>query len=87
MKLKPGKYVNHKFNADEKKARAFWRRAMEQETGLCAGLMLIYQPDRAECHKKLDKRLDQIDRLRSKAKELFPDVGNSFTIASGTIQL
>ena len=85
--MKPGKYVGHKFNTDQKKARAFWRRATEQECGLRDGLMIIDIPNRAECHKKLDKRLDQIERLRNTALDLFPDVGESFTVASMTINL
>ena len=87
MKLKKGKYVGCTFSAEQKKARSFWRRASEQECGLRDGLMICDMPNRAECHKKLDKRLDQIERLRNTATELFSDVSESFTIASGTLNL
>jgi activator of 2-hydroxyglutaryl-CoA dehydratase len=86
MKLTPGKYVNHKFTADQKKARALWRRQQENYYRLMDALMLTGGGhSRKELHDKLDKRLDEIDRHASMAIELFPDVDESFTISSGTI--
>lgn len=84
--MQKGKYVDTKFTADQKKARAIWTRAREQETALMDGLMLIHpNHSRKELHRRLDKRLDQIERLRAKAEDLFSDVDESFTIASLTL--
>jgi hypothetical protein len=86
--MKPGKYVNHKFTADQKKARAIWRRADEELIAIDDALMVLpIVDDRAELHARLDRRLDAIERGYARAKELFPDVSESFTIASGTMSL
>ena len=86
MKMKPGKYVHHKFTADQKKARAKWERAREQRLAIEDALMVVtYRVPRQELHDRLDRRLDTIERMEASAKELFPDVSESYTIASGTM--
>ena len=86
MKMKPGKYVNHKFTADQKKSRAKWERARSQRLAIEEALMVnAYRVPRQELHDRLDRRLDTIERMEASARETFPDVDESYTIASGTL--
>ena len=85
-KMKPGKYVNHKFTADQKKARTIWKRADKELFAINDALMMIpLVDDRQDLHARLDRRLDAIEKGYAKAKELFPEVNESFTIASMAI--
>ena len=86
--MKPGKYVNHKFTKDQKRARMIWRRVDKELLAIDAALMVIpIVSDRKQLHARLDRRLDAIERGYTRAKALFPDVSESFTIASMEITL
>jgi len=86
--MKPSKYVGHKFTPEQKRARTIWRRADKELLAIDDALMVIpIVSDRKQLHARLDRRLDAIERGYARAKDLFPDVSESFTIASGTITL
>lgn len=88
MKMRKGKYMGATFNKEQKRARKLHQEALDDWCNLCDALMCM--PDdrpREELHKRLDQALDHIDKKREIAKELFPDVRESFTIAQGTIRL
>jgi len=85
--MKKGKYAGKRFTQDQARARFMWTRAQEQINVVCNALRCVDEPTRVEAHKKLDQRYDEIDRLRALAKDLFPDVQESFVIASMTIKL
>ena len=84
--MKPGKWVGHHFNDAQKNARATWNRASKQKVLITDALYICDWRSRAELHKRLDQRLDEIERLQAKALKLFPDVDESFTVASQLIQ-
>ena len=92
--MKRTKWATHKFTPDEKKARAKWRRAQENVNDLNDALrqyptasLEAFVAKRAELHERLDKRLDVIEKTITSAKELFPEVDKSFTMATETIRL
>lgn len=88
MKMQKGKYVGATFTKEQRRARKLHQEALDDWCNLCDALMCM--PDdrpREELHKRLDQALDHIDKKREIAKELFPDVRESFTIAQGTIRL
>lgn len=86
--MKQTKWAGYKFNADQKKARAKWRQAQETQFAICdAFKMYPGNYSREELHAKLDKRLDIIEKQRASAKELFPEVDESFTVAQMTVTL
>lgn len=88
MKMTPGKYVNHKFTADQRRARAIWDRAHKEQLAINDALMVInWGSTREELHARLDRRLDVIERSQARAREIFPDVSESYTIASGVLVL
>ena len=87
-KMKPGKYVNHNFTADQKHARMLWRQSDEQIVEINNALKIItWGTTREAMHERLDARLDTILKRQERAKGLFPDVENSFTIASMTMPI
>ena len=86
--MKPGKYVGHKFTKDQKQARALWNRANDEQCAINDALKIItWGETRERLHARLDRRLDAIERTRAKARELFAEVDESFTVASMTITL
>ena len=92
--MKQTKWATYKFSADEKKARAKWRRAQENVNDINDALRQYptaslekFVEQRAELHKRLDKRLDVIEKTIASAKNLFPEVDQSFTVATGRITL
>ncbi len=81
--MRPGKYLNHKFTPEQKKARWLWRRSDKESLAINDALMVItWDSPREELHARLDRRLDAIEKRRTRAKELFPEVDESFTIAT-----
>lgn len=90
--MKPGKYAanikTNRWTADQRTARAKWQRASGYRFKLNdALLMAADEKSRAEMHKRLDYVLDLIDKHRAQARELFPDVDESFTVASLVVPL
>lgn len=86
MEMKPGKYANHKFTKEQKRARAIWDRAHKEQLAIHEALMVItWGNSREELHARLDRRLDAIERGQARAREIFPDVSESYTISSFTI--
>lgn len=86
--MKRGKYVGYNFTPDQNRARAMSNKALSRRVTLANTLMT--SPDnhtREYWHKRLDWYLDQIDRLNADAETLFPDVDESFVIASMEIKL
>ena len=84
--MKPGKYVGVTLTPDQIKAQRLARKALKMRVALADALMT--QPDihsREYWHRRLDWYLNQIDRLDADAVKLFPDVQESFVIASMTI--
>lgn len=76
------KWADYKFNKDEKTARALWRRANEYFVNLTEALQTSPEKkSREEMHERLDYVLDNIDRTRKAATDLFPEVGDSFSVA------
>ncbi len=85
--MKKTKWATYKFNAGEKAARAKWRHAQEQRVRITEGLMLVpINITRKKLHERLDRRLDTIEKMEAAAKELFPEVDESFTVATDTIR-
>lgn len=86
--MKKTKWVKHKFSKDELAAQKIWRRATGEHTKLVEALMSCdHYMSRDDMHKRLDRRLDAIDRGKDRAAKMFPDVSESFTMATGTISL
>ncbi|KKN76782.1 hypothetical protein LCGC14_0367530 [marine sediment metagenome] len=86
--MRKGKYVDATFTKEQKRARRLHQQALDDWCNLCDALMCV--PDdrpREELHKRLDQALDTIEKKRQIAKELFPDVSESFTISEGTMRL
>ncbi len=85
--MKKTKWATYKFNAGEKAARAKWRQAQDQRCRIIDGLMLVtIYNSRKQMHERLDRRLDTIEKMEAAAKELFPEVDESFTVATDTIR-
>lgn len=81
--MKAGKYANHKFNKQELNAQRIWRQADGQQSEIVNALKSCdFYMSREDMHKRLDRRLNTIKRIRNRAEGLFPDVAESFTIAS-----
>ncbi len=94
LKCKEGKMEKTKWagktnwTPDQKRARRIWRRTDESELAICNGLRIPgITRDRVALHKRLDVRLDQIEKRRAEAIELFPEVDGSFTIMTMRIRL
>ena len=86
--MKPGKYVGHRFTPDQKKARRLWERANKEQVEINDALKVItWNGTRERLHARLDRHLDAIERTRAKARELFAEVDESFTVASMTMRL
>ena len=82
-KMKEGKYVGVTFTPDQERARAIWVRQRAKRYRLADALVMPgIVPSREECHAKLDRLLDGIEKQESRARELFPEVNESFTIAT-----
>lgn len=81
--MKPGKYAKHTFTTDQNKARALWRRSDNELSAINDALKIIpLVSDHKALHARLDRRLDAIEKRRVRAKTLFADVDESFTIFS-----
>jgi hypothetical protein len=86
--MKETKWVKHKLSDNEKKAQAIWRRAEKERGELVDALKSCdYFMGREGMHKRLDRRLDAIERSKARAAEMFPEVEESFTMFTGTITL
>ena len=86
--MKPGKYAGHKFTKDQKTAQRLWRLSDSELSEINEALKICnWGSTRKQLHDRLDRRLDAIEKRNDKAKALFPDVDESFTIASMTISL
>ncbi len=82
------KWANHKFTRAEQDARKRWRKAQTLENDLFHVLKIpLGGLDRDRLHKALDRRLDDIERIRNGAKEMFPEVDESFTIARDVLRV
>lgn len=86
--MKPGKYVNATFTPEQEQARRMWSRALKLRVELADGMKIALDTcrTRADWHKWLDRRLDNIEAIRADALKLFPDVDESFVIASMTMK-
>jgi len=86
--MKAGKYVGHKFTKQELEAQRIWRRASGQRSDIVNALKSCsHYMSRKAMHIRLDRRLDAIEKMESRAKEMFPEVSDSFTIATMEIAL
>lgn len=81
-KFTPGKYVNAEFTKEQEQARKIWQRSMKRMVALSEVLQTYPTLEREYLHQRLDHCLDNIERMQSKAQELFVEVSDSFTIAS-----
>ncbi len=85
--MKTGKYVGHKFTKQELEAQRVWRRSDRQRSEIVEALKSCnHFMSRKAMHKRLDRRMDAIERMQKRAKELFPEVDESFTIATMKLQ-
>lgn len=67
------------------RARVKWRQALNRENEILRALRLVDPSDlrdRERAHNRLDQALNAIDKRRAAARELFPGVVDSFTIAT-----
>ena len=86
--MKAGKYAGHKFIKQELEAQKIWRRSDKQRSEIVEALKSCnHFMSREDMHKRLDRRMDTIERMQKRAKELFPEVEESFTIATMEIAL
>ena len=85
--MKRTKWANKTdWTQEEKQARAKWRAADKRFNGIREGLQMpVLGDSREDCHTRLDQLLDRIAKQRAEAVVLFPEVGESFTIAEGTL--
>ncbi len=74
------------WSRDQKRARGTWERAEAWRLAIADTLKLT-DPDtaREDLHARLDWALDQVDAMRARALERFPDVRESFTISEGSL--
>ena len=71
------------YTQEQKQARRYWELASESLDSIVNGLVApTINPTRENLHKKLDQRLDRIESLKRKALIDFPEVQDSFTIAT-----
>ncbi len=83
-----GKYADHKFTKQELEAQGVWRRSESQRSEIVQALKSCdHYMSREDMHKRLDRRMNAIERMQKRAKELFPEVDQSFTIATMEIAL
>ena len=86
-RIKPGRWMGVEFTADQVKARKIWKAKEKRRTEITDTLHSVSYLDRDEAHKRLDRVFDTIERQTERAVKLFPEVGESFTVASFTISL
>ena len=87
MKRTPTKWAGKKLTKDQQKAQRKWRRAVSELVELHEILHTTIFRDRKHLHERLDRRLDAIERQKNTARELFPEVEESFTTASMRVRL
>lgn len=86
--MKPGKYVGHKFTKQELDAQRIWKRANKQQFEIIEALKSCdFYMSREAMHKRLDRRMDTIEKMRNRAEGMFPDVAESFIIATMEMSL
>ncbi len=85
MKMQKGKYVGAIFTDDQKKARRLWGLANEREVKISEAIRTTNMLTRTQAHARLDMIYDHIEKMRAEAQDLFSDVRDSFTIASGRL--
>jgi hypothetical protein len=84
--MKKTKWVDHKFTKDEKRAQGIWRRAEKQRSEIVQALKSCdHYMSREDMHKRLDRRLDAIEKMKHRARDIFPEISESFTMYRGTI--
>jgi len=77
------KWATHHFTKPEREAQKVWRRADKQLSEIVQALKSCdHYMSREDMHKRLDRRLDSIERMQTKAQGMFPDVRDSFTMAT-----
>ena len=82
------KWTDHKFTTDEIKAQRIYRRGTESLSEINNALKCgAWTQDREQLHKRLDQRLDAIDKGAARAKDIFPEVDKSFTMYRMQIDL
>lgn len=86
-KWKKAKWVSKQLTVDQRKAQRMIQRAIKQEAELSNALGVTHLLDRKHLHTQLDRRLNAIKETRRRARELFPEVEESLTIASCEITL
>ena len=88
MKAKAGKFVGHKFSKQERDAQRIWRRSESERSDIVQALKSCdHYMSRENMHKRLDRRMNAIERAQERARSLFPEVDESFTIATMEISL
>ena len=86
--MRKTKWASHKFTADEKKAQRLWRRSESQRSDIVEALKSCdHYMSREDMHKRLDRRMDAIEKMQSRAREMFPEVKESFTMATMTVTI
>ena len=82
-KFKPTKWKDHKFSQDELKAQALWRHANKTYCELTEILCTSPEShDREYLHTRLDMIINSIERTREAARAIFPEVSDSFAVAT-----
>lgn len=84
---KTGKWAGVTFTADQKKARIWWQRQQKDFYAACDALRTTNVESRKQFCERAGRAWDRWERARQKAEELFPEVSESFTIASMTMAL
>jgi hypothetical protein len=62
-----------------------WTKAQEREVLLSHSLKVypkVTEENREYLHKRLDNTIDRIIKMRKDAKDIYPDVAQSFVVAS-----
>lgn len=81
------KWNGYEFSKNQKRARVIWRNTEKSWWGLLDGLRIDNSRTRAQMHKQLDRRLDIFEKRRKQARELFPEVSDSFGLFEGVVRL
>ena len=85
--MKTTKWADHKFSQQELHAQKIWRRCQTQRSELNDALKIInWGSNRDDLHTALDRRLNAIEKGEVRATLEFPEVGQSFTIATMQIK-
>jgi hypothetical protein len=85
LKRNPDYATDEQLAGPSLEARKLWRKASDRQAKISDALLIVFEPTRERMHRVLDARLDEIDRMRARARALDPKVESRLCLASGSI--